>query len=295
MRIAAKPLRAFVVWGILLIGANAALQGLEYVSDRPMLATWATRGFAIAWITLAIYVSTKVTNAYFYFADRGAHVEPEYRNRSTVLRKLTIGVIIVIGLLLALRIGGLDIGPLLAGGAVGGVIIGLALQGSLSNVFAGLLLTLDGNVRVGELLRFSDGVTGTLENVGWRSCSLKLLDSTILVIPNSEFSRDRFVNLSRPTAVTMTHLECGVPYSADLDRVEDVVLEVALTVQQKYGADYALAQPRVRWRRFADGAIIFTVLFEVGDPSLQALLSSDLLKALHGRFRNEGIEISIKP
>ena len=295
LRIAAKPLRAFVVWGVIVMGANAALQGLEYVQDRPLLSAWSTRGFAIAWICLAVYVATKVTNAYFYFTDRDANVEPEYRNRSTVLRKLTIGVITVIGALLAMRIGGLDIGPLLAGGAVGGVIIGLAIQGSLSNVFAGLLLTLDGNVRVGELLRFSDGVTGTLENVGWRSCSLRLLDSTILVIPNSQFSTDRFINLSRPTSSTMTQLNCGVAIGSDLDRVESVALEVAQVVQAKYAEDYALARPQVRWRQFSEGAIMFSLLVEIGNPAAQGVVQSDLIKSLHAAFLSQGMEISVKP
>jgi small conductance mechanosensitive channel len=171
-----------------------------------------------------------------------------------------VGCVLVIGILAAMRIGGIDIGPLLAGGAIGGVIIGLALQGSLSNVFAGLLLTLDGNLRVGEMIRFGDGTTATLENVGWRSTSFKLLDSTILVLPNNEFSREKYINLSRPTPITSLYFDCGVSYSENLETVETLALEAAAAVQSDLAGDTKLASPTLRWRFFADGACIWRFL-----------------------------------
>jgi small-conductance mechanosensitive channel len=279
-----KPIRAAIVWGIVLSGLNIALQGIDYIDGRPTLSQWLAAGIGMAWVAIAVLAAVRIINAYFTLKDRAALVDPEYRDRSTLLRKLTVGFVIIVGILAAMRVGGLDIGPLLAGGAIGGVIIGLALQDSLSNVFAGLLLTMDGTIRVGEKIRVVDGPTATVENIGWRSRSLRLLDSTVLVVPNSALSQDRFVNLSRPTLVTSVYIDCGVSYDSDLEHVERVALEVAREDQAGSQGGEGLPEPYLRWKQFADSSVIFRLLMDVPDPRIQFIASSDLMKALHARF-----------
>lgn len=286
-----KPIRAAIVWGILLSGLNIALQGIEYIDRRQSLSQWIAAGIGMAWVAIAVLAFVRIINAWFLLRDREHGVDPEFRGRNTLLRKLAVGSILVIGTLAAMSVGGLDIGPLLAGGAIGGVIIGLALQDSLSNVFGGLLLAMDGNVRVGEMVRFPDGQTATIENIGWRSSSLRLLDSTILVVPNSILSKDRFINLSRPTLVTSVHVDCGVAYGEDLDRVERIAIDVALQVQHSLEGGEALPEPYLRWKQFADSSVNFRLFMDIPEPRVQFLASSDLLKALHNRFREEGIDI----
>lgn len=286
-----KPIRAAIVWGIILSGLNIALQGIDYIDGRQSLSQWITAGIGMAWVAIAVLAFVRVINAWFLLRDREHGVDPEFRGRNTLLRKLAVGSVLVVGMLAAMSVGGLDVGPLLAGGAIGGVIIGLALQDSLSNVFGGLLLAMDGNVRVGEMIRFIDGQTATIENIGWRSSSMRLLDSTILVVPNSVLSKDRFINLSRPTLVTSVHIDCGVAYSEDLERVERVAIEVATEIQRTLEGGETLPEPYVRWKQFADSAINFRLFMDIPEPRVQFLASSDLLKALHKRFREEGIQI----
>ena len=293
-RLLLRSMVGIVFWASLLSGLNIALRGLNHLEERPMLSYWIGAALGIAWVGMVVAASVRLINAYFYARDRSNAGDAANRSRSTLLRKLSVGCVLVIGILAAMRIGGVDIGPLLAGGAVGGVIIGLALQGSLSNVFAGLLLTLDGNLRVGEMIRFADGTTATLENVGWRSTSFKLLDSTILVLPNNEFSREKYINLSRPTPITSMYFDCGVSYSENLDAVEKLALEAAAAVQADLAGDTKLAAPSLRWRFFADGAVMFRLYMEVPHPQLQARALSELLKRVHAKLTEAGISIQVK-
>ena len=290
----AKSLGGIAMWGLALSGIALALRGLDQLKDRPMLSYWIGAALGVSWVTIVVVAAVRFINAYFYSLDRAAAGDTANRSRTTLLRKLSVGIVLVIGILLAMRIGGFDIGPLLAGGAIGGVILGLALQGSLSNVFAGLLLTLDGNLRVGEMIRFTDGTTATLENIGWRSASFRLLDSTILVLPNNEFSREKFINLSRPTPITSLYFDCGVAYSENLETVEEVALEAAASVQAEIAGETKLAAPTLRWRFFGDGAVMFRLYMEVPHPHLQSRALSELLKRLHERLTQAGISIQVK-
>lgn len=133
-----KPIRKYLVWSIVMTGIHTASQSLQYVADRPALSLWLGRGLGIAWIILAALAVAGVINAYFLVRDGASAIDPELRDRSVLMRKLTMGVVIAITLLFAMRTAGIDIAPLLAGGAIGGVIVGLALQNSLSNIFAGV-------------------------------------------------------------------------------------------------------------------------------------------------------------
>lgn len=286
-----RPIRSFLVWTLVMTGFHTGSQSLQYVAERPVLSLWLGRGLGIAWIILAALVVVGVVNAYFLVRDGSAATDPEFRDRNVLMRKLTVGVVVVITLLFAMRTAGLDIAPLLAGGAIGGVIIGLALQNSLSNIFAGLLLTMDGNIRVGEMIEFPNGRTATVDNIGWRSSTLRLLDSTVLVVPNNELSNDRFINLSRPTLVTTVSIECGVSYSADLQYVEDVAVDVAAKVQAELDPEADLEEPALRWKQFADSSVNFRLFMQIPEPKIQFLAESLLLKRLHERFRVEGIEI----
>jgi small-conductance mechanosensitive channel len=290
-RAAFKPIRSFLVWTLIMTGIHTASQSLEYVHDRPTLSLWLGRGLGIAWVILAALAVVGIINAYFLIRERALAINPEFRDRSVLMRKLAIGIVLVITLMLAMRTGGLDIAPLLAGGAIGGVIIGLALQDSLSNVFAGLLLTMDSNIRVGEMIEFPNGRTATVDNIGWRSSTLRLLDSTVMVIPNNELSKDRFINLSRPTLVTTVSIECGISYSEDLQRVEDVAVGVATKVQTELGEVGGLETPAVRWKEFADSSVNFRLYMQIPEPKIQFIAESLLLKRLHECFKAEGIEI----
>lgn len=287
--VAFKPIRGLVTGSIILIGLGIASRQLPYVVDNPTVSTWVGRGLAFAWVALAVLTAVRIVNAFFLLRER-AQLDPQLRDQNILFRKLVTGFVVIIGLISAMHIGGLDVSPLLAGGAIGGVIIGLALQDSLSNVFAGVLLTIDSNIRVGEMLRFADGRTATLESVGWRSSSFRLLDQTVLVVPNSELSKDRFVNLSRPTLVTTVSIDCGIAYGETLQHVEDIALEVAKAVQSSFGGEN-LAEPVLRWKEFADSSVNFRLFMPIPNPDVQFMASSDLLKAIHARFAQENINI----
>jgi len=286
-----RPVRAMVSWGLILGGLNLAYQSLEFALKRPTLSEWVTRGITIAWVVLAIYFTTRLVAGAFQYQAQKANADGEYRNRTTTSQKLATGAIIVFGALFILRIGGIDISPLLAGGAVGGVIIGLALQDSLSNVFAGLFLNMDRPIKVGDLLKLDQDREGFVEEVGWRYTKVRLWNDSLLMIPNNKFGQSTFINFNRPDTALNTHVECGIAYDSDLDHVERVAIAAAKAAQDAANDRETEFEPYVRWRSFGDSAIVFRVFMRVDEATAQYRANHYCIKEMHRRFKAEGIDI----
>ncbi|MFT4270215.1 MAG: small-conductance mechanosensitive channel MscS [Pantoea sp.] len=105
-----------------------------------------------------------------------------------------------------------------------GLAVGLALQGSLSNLAAGVLLVTFRPFRTGEFVDLG-GVTGTVQNVQIFSTTLKSADGKIVVVPNGKIIAGNIVNYSREP-IRRNEFIIGVAYDADVDQVISLLKEV---------------------------------------------------------------------
>ncbi|MCC7229286.1 MAG: mechanosensitive ion channel family protein [Fimbriimonadaceae bacterium] len=289
-----RPLRFLVIWTLLLSGLNYGFQSLNFAEMHPSWGEWTGKGLSIAWVLLAMMVTNRFTVGWFkYQARKSASSEEDVRDRVQTPQKLTTAGVLVVGSLFILRLAGIDISPLLAGGAVGGIIIGLALQDSLSNVFAGLFLNMDRPFRVGELLRLDQDREGFVEEVGWRYTKVRLWNDSLLVIPNKKFGESSFVNYNRPVAQLSVSLDCSVAYDSDLEKVERVAIAAAREAQDSLADEPIDFEPYVRWRAFGEYAVQFRVFLRCDHPTKQYRAVSTCLMIIHRRFKEEGIEIPV--
>ncbi|MEQ1974558.1 small-conductance mechanosensitive channel MscS [Xenorhabdus sp. SGI240] len=105
-----------------------------------------------------------------------------------------------------------------------GLAVGLALQGSLSNFAAGVLLVLFRPLRTGEYVSIG-AVEGTVMQVQIFSTTLRTADGRIIVIPNGKIIADNIINISREPD-RRTQIMVGVAYDADIDEVKRVLGDV---------------------------------------------------------------------
>ncbi|MBK4770027.1 small-conductance mechanosensitive channel MscS [Pantoea dispersa] len=105
-----------------------------------------------------------------------------------------------------------------------GLAVGLALQGSLSNLAAGVLLVTFRPFRTGEFVDLG-GVMGTVQNVQIFSTTLKTADGKIVVVPNGKIIAGNIVNFSREP-IRRNEFIIGVAYDADVDQVIDLLRDV---------------------------------------------------------------------
>lgn len=141
---------------------------------------------------------------------------------SIIIGKVAAIAVVAAGLFLALGI--LDLGKtltsLLAGAGVVGLAIGLALQGTLSNTFAGLVLSFKKKIEIGHWVE-TMGFSGEVIDINLKDFTLKEADNNMVIIPNRTILENPLKNYSLTTKMRVM-LECGVGYESDLEKVEQL-------------------------------------------------------------------------
>jgi small conductance mechanosensitive channel len=138
-----------------------------------------------------------------------------------IARAISVAVVLG-GLFLALVV--LDLGKsiegLLAGAGISGLVIGLALQGTLSNTISGIVLSFRKKIKVGDWVE-TNGYEGTVEDISLNYLVLREADNNVVVIPNKIILENPYKNISVTPKIRVT-VECGVGYESDLEQVEEI-------------------------------------------------------------------------
>ncbi|WP_396634208.1 mechanosensitive ion channel family protein [Maribacter sp. R86514] len=143
-----------------------------------------------------------------------------------IIAKVVFVTIILIGFFIALGVLDLDkvLTSILAGAGVVGLAVGLALQGTLSNTFGGLILSFMPQLKINDFIN-ADGVSGFVTEISLRNIILKQPDNNVVVIPNSKFIDGSFTNYSMNKR-NRIFVNCGVGYESDLQMVEDLTVKI---------------------------------------------------------------------
>ncbi|WP_437369102.1 mechanosensitive ion channel family protein [Maribacter litoralis] len=174
-----------------------------------------------------------------------------------IIAKVVFVSIILIGFFIALGVLDLDkvLTSILAGAGVVGLAIGLALQGTLSNTFGGLILSFMPQLKINDFIT-ADGVSGFVTEISLRNIIIKKPDNNVVVIPNSKFIDSSFTNYSLNNR-NRIFVNCGVGYESDLQMVEDLTVKViADNFKQNDGEDVEFF-----FTEFGDSSINFMVRF----------------------------------
>lgn len=179
---------------------------------------------------------------------------------------------------------GFDLTPLLATSAVISMVLGLALQDVLKNIFAGLTIAFDRSYEPGDWLKIGEAEGEVLE-INWRATKLRTRENTILLIPNATMAGMQLINYSVPTAEHILVLELGTEYGISPVRVREVLARAVRGVSGVHG------EPEVVQTGFGPSALQFQVRVTISDRARVNQLRSDLLAALWEACRQEKITI----
>lgn len=114
------------------------------------------------------------------------------------IKKTLVVVFVVIGTLMVIQnLGyGESVKTLLAGLGIGGLAFALAAQDTIANLFGAIVVAIDQPFKIGETVRIGTNV-GTVEDIGLRSTKIRLLDRSVMVIPNKTVASETITNLAR--------------------------------------------------------------------------------------------------
>src|SRR6185503_3110026 len=142
--------------------------------------------------------------------------------------------ILIVALLAVLDQFGIQMTSLVAVLGAAGLAIGLALQGTLSNVASGVMLVALRPFHVGHAIQAA-GFTGTVQEVGLFATVIRADDNKVITVPNKLLSDAPIINFSRLPVQAAVNITFLVPYTADLDRAIEVLRRVAAE-QHREGA-----------------------------------------------------------
>jgi len=210
---------------------------------------------------------------------------------TSLTQTVVTGAVYTLGLLMILNGLGVSVTPILTALGVGGLAVALALQETLSNLFAGIYVAIAGLVRTGDYVRLDSGEEGYVADIGWRSTRIRLLANNMVLVPNARLAQAIVTNYYMPDCELAVLVEVGVDYASDLTRVERITCEVAKETLETVPGGIASFAPFIRYHTFGDSSINFTVILRAREYVDQYLLKHEFIKRLHERYTREGITI----
>jgi small-conductance mechanosensitive channel len=196
-----------------------------------------------------------------------------------------------LGVLIILQTLGVSIAPLLTALGVGGLAVGLALQDTLANFFAGIHILTSRQVRPGDYVQLATGEEGYVQDVTWRYTTIRQLPNNLTIVPNAKLAAAVITNYYLPDPELAVLVPVGVSYDSDLARVEQVTTAVGREVMRDVAGAVSRFEPFIRYNAFAESSINFTVILRGREVVDQHLIRHEFIKRLHRRYQEEGIEI----
>ena len=204
---------------------------------------------------------------------------------SRMIISITRGIIIVIGVLIALSQLGISLGPLLAGLGIAGFVVGFALQDSLSNFASGLMILIYKPFDVGDVVEVAGNVSGTVSHMSLVNTTVLTFDNQTLVVPNNSIWQNVIKNVTAQQTRRID-LIFGIGYSDDIPKAERILTEII----ESHEAILADPEPIVRLHELGDSSVNFVVRPWVKTDDYWPVYW-DITREVKMKFDAEGISI----
>ncbi len=212
---------------------------------------------------------------------------------SSLITNLARILIAVIAGLIVLSSLGIKITPILGALGVGGLAVALALQETLANLFAGVVIVLSRQLRPNDFVQLGSGEQGYVEDISWRNTTIRSLPNNMVIVPNAQLSPSIVTNYYQPEQQMSVLIPVGVSYASDLEHVERVTVEVGKEVMTEIEGGIPEEETFTRYKNFGDFSIDFTMITQTTEVVNQYLIQHEFIKRLHRRYNKEGIEIPL--
>ncbi len=210
---------------------------------------------------------------------------------TSLLKNIVRVTVCSVGILVILDDLHISIAPLLTALGIGGLAVGLGLQETLSNFFAGLQMLAANQMQVGNYVRLSSGDEGFIDDLNWRATVIRTLSGNHVIVPNKNLANLIVTNYEKPQPDMSIVFNLGVDYSSDLRKVEAVTVDVARDVQKTVEGAQRDFQPFIRYNQFGDSSINFSVILRGNTYVDQYLIKHEFIKRLKERYDDEHITI----
>jgi small-conductance mechanosensitive channel len=223
-------------------------------------------------------------------AGERVNLTPENR---TIIANLGYYAIVVVTLLLALSVLGIDLTSLaIVAGAIS-VGIGFGLQNIVSNFISGVIMMFEKSVRVGDLVELPSGQWGFVRQMRLRATTVTTFDNIDIIVPNSSFISDSVINMTYEDSIRRLVIPFGVAYGSEVATVQRVVLEAIEQADLGYIRDDEARKPQVRMTALGNSSLDFVLVVWIDTANTDRPASYDFhfLPVIYEALNRAQIEI----
>lgn len=280
-----RPLR----WRLLADGGLLALYSATFWLDgaNPLLLERAgitipdgpwERALAIGWWVLAARLLAVLLRL---FLGHDKHSREARLFSDLLSGSIYVGtLLIILNFVLKLPIGGV-----LATSGVFAIVLGLALQNTLADVFSGIAVGVEQPFHVGDRIKLGDRLEGRVVEVNWRSIRLQTDEDDIAIVPNSAVAKAEIVNRSFPTIQRSGKVEIACTAVAPPGEISTLLREAALLCPEILPHP----APKVLLTRLGERTNGYAMIFSVADPNEFGHAKSVLLEQMRRLLHHAGL------
>ncbi len=195
-------------------------------------------------------------------------------------------IIYVLGFFIAIRSLGINVDLILGVFAALGLGVGFALQDVFKDLISGIIILFEGNVAVGDILEI-DGTVGSVKEIKLRTSIMRTHDGVYIVLPNNRVVNDKVINWTKSSKITRFHINVGVAYGSDVEKVRELLLSAAKELEEVSNRP----TPKVFFKAFGDSSLDFEIHFWVTETWDIEIIKSDLRFYVDKLFRKNNITI----
>ena len=208
-----------------------------------------------------------------------------------IMRDLVQALLFIGVALITLRAAGVEPGSLLTTSALLTAVIGLSLQDTLGNLFAGLAIQAQRPFTVGDWIGFDEDDThiGRVLEINWRTVQVETLDKLEITIPNSAIARTAVRNYSKPTKIARRRVYVHGPYDKPPERV---MPELDKAIRDVSGV-LTEPPPSVLIKDFTEAGVRYEVRYYINEFDHREVIAGLVRERLWYAMQRMGIDIPV--
>jgi small-conductance mechanosensitive channel len=266
-----------VTAGVVLYEHHITPIALPAMESAEAPALW-LRAVAVTWWIL----SARMIVAILYFA---LHHDRKSREARLFIDLAAAAIYVGAGLTILKSVLAIPVGGLVATSGVVAIVLGLALQNTLSDVFSGIAVDIEAPFQVGDRVSLGNNIEGQVVEMNWRSIRIQTDGADIAIVPNSVVAKLEIINRSVPNRNRAVAVQLWCPARADPERVVAALQEATLLcppILETPAPSATLARMGPRWNNYS-------ISFTVADSQLVAAAKSLLLRQARRQLYHSGL------
>jgi small-conductance mechanosensitive channel len=186
---------------------------------------------------------------------------------------------------------GLDLGPLMATSAAFSIVLGLALQDTLGNLFAGISLQIDKSYEIGDWLEVVQGIqkaTGQVKEISWRSTILVGFSDEEITLPNRTMANAQISNFSPEGHPIVRSQIFRLPFGCDLEKAKELLERAVVEISDIRG----LPAPLAYIQEASESWVGVKVIYFIDNFGGQFTIGDKVMRKGIDALRTHGIELA---